>query len=635
MYIYSIFFAQLVYGILALLITYTIGKLITSFFSISGGLFFRLFVTYVIGITSIVLFYSVIKTQGKTVNILLLPTIVILIYYYKHFFIKAPIFQFKESLKEILWSIIPFLIVFAYQSWFYFDFEHNEIKPLFIDTLNYGFSSNVLKDLCLENANFWIPFFFKKSCGAVPYHYPELWTTAFFSQIFKNSTTNVYHFITLPLLVCFSIIGICSFFEKTNYKRIILLLLAIPLPFILGDRCWTIVCYFGQKMAFINVFFLLSFYLIKEKNWLIGSILLFTIIFFSITLMPAIIGGFLSFLVIKYILDKNKNIKEPLLLLSILFINLLLFLLFYSLNKSNTNTIHSSSIYHSPLFNGATNNISYLNFKIVIANLIYNITPKVFYQIKDITILLSLFLLLMINSFKKNIYLFILLFCMVISGAFASKIMCHLFDSGQLLDSIQVLIGIYIIVLISDMLISKNKYNIICLTIVYYLIFINIPGIIGTNNILRINNDIELSKKAAPLLVTPPYIILTFPSIKAPLYDGLNNSLVYGNHWLHSNGILSITQFTNKTIINTIGNPEVYLKKGKLSYEDSIFYFHTTPLNVWRDKGKRYSLETFIQKYKIKYFYFHDSVQIPNFIVNKIDTMIVSTSTGSKFIRIR
>ena len=635
--IYSIFFTQLLFGILAILITYTIGKFITSFFSITGGFFFQLFVTYIIGITSIVLFYSIIKTQGKTINILLIPTIAFLLYHYKSFFTKTPTVQLKEVLNEILWSTIPFVIDFAYQSWFYFDFVIGTIKPLFIDTISYGLFSDALNLWGIEGRSIDMTYFFGEMGGLNPYHYAELWFTAFFSFIFKNSSANTYHFITFSTLICTSIVGIASLLEKSSltFNKYIIIILSIPCLFILGNNNWIIVNYFGQKMSFIYVFFLLSMFLFKEDKWLVGYIIIAIIPVFSITLLPSIYGGLLIFLLFKLIITRFKYFKESLILFSFIFCNIFLIGLFYYTNSSSLNSSHGSLIAHSNVFKGVSGSFSFYNCKIVIANILYYTIPNSLKFLTNVFYFSYLFGILLFTSFKKYLLLFFLIFCFLFMGTIATQINAQMFDAGQFYDSISVILGIFIIVLLSNSLSIKNIDNYIFIGIVYGFMIIVIPTTIQTNNILKMNNDIAFVQKASKLITKDQTVILSFISPDIYLselnFSKIKSYIVTGM----ANDIIELTQFTNKKIIFSIGNPESQFTKEKLSLEDSLLVYKNTPINVWRSKGKNYNLQTFVEHYKIKYFYFKDSVSIPSFIAQNIDTIIESPLTHSKFIRIK
>src|ERR1035437_1807040 len=102
--IYTLFIQQLFFALFALLLTYSIGKSIASFIKITGGFFFKLFIIYSIGIIVILLFYSIIKAHGRTVNILLLPSLTYFVYYYKKSFTTYFTSTIDEISKELFWS---------------------------------------------------------------------------------------------------------------------------------------------------------------------------------------------------------------------------------------------------------------------------------------------------------------------------------------------------------------------------------------------------------------------------------------------------------------------------------------------------------------------------------------------------
>ena len=259
---WTIFFIQLFYGVLALLICYSIGKLIASFFDIKGNFFFRLFVTYIIGITAIVLFYSLIKAHGRTVNILLLPIVFFMVYNFRNSLFKRPVFDIKEIIKEMRLSSLPFLLIFGYQCIYYFDFSHGEVKTLFADYYWYAIYCDSLKIWGAESRftemNNYFPQF---RIGLIPYHYYELWLTTFFSSLFKNSSLNTYYFTMYPIVISTYIIGIISLLENVFKKYYIAILLACSFLFISGitipffeinaHNSWGILDIIGQKLAIL------------------------------------------------------------------------------------------------------------------------------------------------------------------------------------------------------------------------------------------------------------------------------------------------------------------------------------------------------------------------------------------------
>src|ERR1035437_49593 len=168
--IYLLLIQQLLFGILTLFIIYSIGKIFVSFIDVQCNFFLRLFILYIIGILAIVLFYSIAKAYGRTNNIFLLPIIVFLLYQYRFHFTKKLCINKHGIIKELIWSLIPFVFIFIYQSFFYFDFGKNELKPLFGDYYWYASFTDSLKLWGTENyfttSNFFFPYIRE---GLMPY----------------------------------------------------------------------------------------------------------------------------------------------------------------------------------------------------------------------------------------------------------------------------------------------------------------------------------------------------------------------------------------------------------------------------------------------------------------------------------
>ena len=302
--IYTLFFQQLLFGFLGLLITYFAGKLITSFFSVNGGFFFRLFVSYIIGITAIVLFYSIIKTQGQTINILLLPIIGFLLYYFRDSFVM-PSIPLKLIIKELSWSAFPFMLIFLYQSWWIFDFSNGWIRQTTFDLYAYASYSDSLRISGIENRDLGMTYFYPELCGTVPYHYAELWFTAFFSELFTNAAVNNYYFVMYPVLVTIFTIGLSSLFQNRIKKKILALTISFLLLFITGfkinNSVISIVCAhyniaggFGLKLAWIYIFLLLGF-ITWNTNRTAAYCVLISIPVFSFIFLPGIWGGFIIY----------------------------------------------------------------------------------------------------------------------------------------------------------------------------------------------------------------------------------------------------------------------------------------------------------------------------------------------------
>jgi hypothetical protein len=644
--IYNLIFNQLLLGIIALLITYSIGKVIASFFDLSGNFFFRLFVTYIIGITVIVLFYSLIKTHGRSVNIILIPIICILLYHYRDSLKANQQLVKKGIVKDILWSLIPFLFIFIYQSLFYFDFANQTIKILWSDNYQFGFYSDSLTLFGTESRvpemTYFFPFFRNIP---TPYHFPELWFTSFFASLFNNASINSYYFFTYPILICCFTIGICSLLEHRIVNKWIVIIVALFLLFISGillpfisisaHTSWGIMDAIGQKLAYIYCFVLLSFILLKNNNWFVGLIILMSLPIYSITFLPSIWGGIILFGSFSLFIKAKRKLYLQILLCT--FTLCILYLGFYALFKTDMNKdIDFKSLFLSGIFKGTkAGNIIY-NSKLVLSNfLIYSI-PTIIIHISVILYLFIAYYILLIKSTIKQYKLFLLSLCIISCGAITTTLTRFLYNSNQFIESCSAFIIVFIVIIIAQFIFDVNtKPKIVSYTIsliIIYLIATSIPkkiqekqSISGSCNSLSFLNSVLYN------IDEPNPVILTFVS-----KTDCEKSIIYCTVPATNSEIFQLTQLSNKIFLFPIGNPELYKQYGILKYSDDIsFYNLQTPINIWKNTGTNHDLKNFIEHFKIKYFYFKKAVEIPQFISERSEFSIKSPVTHGTFIRIK
>ena len=639
--IYTIFIQQLLFGIIALLLTYVTGKLIVGFFKSEGNFFFRLFITYIIGITSIVLVYSIIKAQGRTVNMLLLPLIAYLIYYFRKSFTTSITFNMKEIIREFGWSLLPFLFVFLYQSWFYFDFGNKSIKSVFPDFYWYSTMSESLTLWGIESRITEMNFFFPEyRQGLLPYHYPELWVTSFFSSILKNSSLNAYYFTTLPIFILIYMLGIYSLFENFIKSKIIL----IPVGFILlftsgfvlpffiinAHNTWGIVDIIGQKLGFIYCFIILVFIFVTRQQKEVGLLILGIVPIFSITFIPCIWLGIVTFCVlIKLLSKKYLTNKEILLNIAFIVYFIIGYFIFYAINKSNyASDFAIKRILNTGIFKHTYGEYSISNIKIICSNFLIYTVPTVLIHIGVRLYLFSIFLLLFLRKVIKHWELFLLMLLILLYGAISTAISVELFDHDQFVEALSALFVVFVIILIADFYSSK-VHKMAKWIVGLLLIFIYNQSISETlrNKKNASKNDITFLQNVNNSLSENTNVILMFNSEK-----DIKSCASF--HFLSlTNELLSLSQISNKRNITVIANPEKYIQYKRLNYTDSFNYFQLSPINVWKSKGN--DLHSFISFYHIKYFYFKEGVEIPSFISENAEKIIESKITKSKFIKIR
>ena len=637
---WSILCNQIFLGILALLITYLVGKIVVSFFEIKGKFFFKLFVTYIIGITTIVLSYSLIKAHGRTVNLLLVPILCYLLYSFKKSFILKPQFDKKEIIREFLWSLVAFALIFSFQSWFYFDFKNETIKTVFGDYYWYSTMCESLKLWGVESRITEMNYFFPEyRTGLLPYHYPELWFTAFFSKLLSNSSFNVFYFSMFTISVTVFLLGISSLFEERIKMPILNIIIGFLLLFTTGfvlpfisvnaHNSWGILDIIGQKLAFIYCFILLSFILIKNKQWEIGLILLATIPIFSITFIPSIWFGLLMFCLIWKIFyfQNAPNKLIAIIFLSVIYLTTSYFL-FYTFFKSEyLNEFAIKKIFNSGIFKGFHGVISYSSVKTIFCNFVVYTLPTVFIHIGVRLYLYSVFFILFIKTTIYHKLLFLLILCILFFGAVSSALTIEIFDHDQFIEVLSSLLVVFVIILIATFF-SSTKSIVYQFFAFCFLLFLFIQFFSETfrNKKIPSDNDLTFLQSINESIEGECNVVLIFASD-----HDVKNSPMY--HFLTlANDISPLFQISEKTIIPTIANPEKYLKYKRLTYTDSFNYFQLTPITVWRKNRTDQSLESFISRFSIKYCYFKSGMEIPDFIIHHAKKTIEAPKTHNKFI---
>jgi hypothetical protein len=640
--IYTIFLQQILYAFLALFLTFIVGKIITAFIELKGNFFFRLFITYIVGITAILLSYSIVKAHGRTVNLLVLPILCYFIYYFRYAIHKRPEFHISDIYKELCWSLIPIIVVFLYQSFFYFDFCKGELKPLFCDFHRYAIFTQSIHLWGLESylaeMNYFFPSF---RTGIVPYHYPELWMTSLFSTMNHNSLVNSYYFTVYPLLTATFILGVMSLFEISIRSNIIVLIFAVAVCFItdITFRCYmetpnslSIFGINGQKLAFVYCFLLLGFILIKQQHLIIGQLILVIIPFFSTIFLPGIWGGLLVYNSLALILFPRKNVRTSLFIIASIVVVLLFYSAFLNVFQSPfTNDYAIKKILSSGIFSRYNGHLTLQNIKMIGSNFIHYSIPNIVLHSFSRFILYVPFFLLFYRSLWKQKQLFILSLSFLIVGALATSVSKILLDSNQFTHLLGAVFIVLIIICIADFNAHYRgakwkKYSIVLIGIFFICIAWVSPY--NSRSLTDNSEDVSFVKRVSGCLTDNQNIVLVFYS-----KDECEKGTFY--NWIWQNTMLNVSQYNSKTILYTMGNPEIYSSLGKQNYIDDYFFNHFTPINTWKHQNKNNTVENFIERYHIKYFYCKKGVVVPDFITKKAVEIIESPSTNNKFIRIK
>lgn len=164
-------------------------------------------------------FTSLISKNGESIQVFLLPLLVGLLYFVsndkkiKNNFLSFPKNNSKQFLFLILGSIliwilnaIPVLNIFELTSEF----------PFRIPSKDSVFYARLSERLLTSDYESFFAFHNDTPAvlGTSPYHFFELWLTAFFSRLFSISGFLAYSLITLPLLQITVWIGFLSIYQN-------------------------------------------------------------------------------------------------------------------------------------------------------------------------------------------------------------------------------------------------------------------------------------------------------------------------------------------------------------------------------------------------------------------------------------
>lgn len=638
---FVLFLYYLLLGISLSIFVYILGSIVTSFIDCNSNQLFRIFTSLITGILFITITYAIIKSNGKTILTIVFPIIGFTLFYYRKHLIK-PTIKFKYLLNDILLVSSIFTFAFLYQSWFYFDFFSNSFKSLHSDSYWYAIISNSQVMWGIESyfteCNLFSVYPFNN--GLDPYHYPELWLTASFSQLYSISTLSSYYLLTCSILITTYLLGIISLFQDIFIEKWKLFFFSILLLFMSGISLHiydsipllryskivadvSVMGLFGMKYAFVLPYILLSFILLKQGKDFLAFSILTCIPIFSIGLLPPVWGGLVLFY-IYLLLHKFSKKKKIILLIIVTGLTFCFYFLFYALNKS--------SFSNDFALNFAIEKF-YRDNHIITSNFIPFIKNSIVYFLR-IVIIFSPSLLLGIILFKHNNKLSILCLFIVGCGITTSSIFLGFSDGSQFANNSFIFLIVYFIIGASMLLKSKKNNSQLKIIFIYLIIILTSYSLFWNLNRKHVgelwyNEDSQFLKTIEKEINSQNAVILLY--LDSNGYKKFNFSF-----WTDHNDLNMINQYTNKNINFSLGNPELYLTVNKInSVVDSFTYYKQTPLILWRQKGINHNLDSFIKHYNIKYVYIKSSVTIPNYFLLNAKKTIVSPITHNTFIKIK
>jgi hypothetical protein len=642
-----------VFFLISLFLVYSIGKIISSFYQIEREFKMKLFLSMLIGVLTISLVFSLIKTHGITIQIALVPLVIYVIYYYRKSFVRFSI-DIQEVKKEVLILFVCGSIIYFYQSSFYFDYFNLTVKQLFVDNYTYAQTSHSMQFYGSENFNFGANDFFAEIRNErTPYRYGDLWVSAFFTYITKLSSVFCFYCITISLLISTLMIGIFELLKPIGVSilgRYILsfILLFVSIFFIpylnsIHDLKYvsepSLMGSFQQKLALTSLISFLAIYL-WNKNRTISIVLWISLPVFYVSYLPSIWGGVLLLSI--FYMFKNKfslvNSRKYIFLFFLVLTFIVFFFTFYHFFGNTFSKLNNPNLSDAPilkrlpneLINNTSDSISLK--KVIVEFFVYTI-PNTFIYLKGsighliIGTLFFIPYLFFVSVKRTNRSLILFYFFILFSGLFGLVMNDGMGDNYQFYTNNLIFISLALIlgIIFKINTIEKPFKSPIILLLLFFIISFNLfPIIAFKSEIGKAKKDISFLSKIKEEVKGDSSIQILFL-----INENEFESRFY--NWVGRNDLFCLQQLMSQRVEFNIGNPEKYLKNNTLLKFDSTFYYYWSALNYWRLKTGEVNLDKFIDRFNIKYLYLDSKVAIPNVLQSRIRNVIKNKS-GKRFI---
>jgi len=211
----------------SLIFFYTIGKLISSFFistTNEPNYYYRAFVSLITGLFAVIIVFAIVKTRFNTIMLAL-------IFLFGIWLIKSKFYDFnikniknlllENFTRDIIILTTVSLILYIFYGALFFEYPFNKIAHG--DYYYYTRLIYMMVENGYENTILGLDPFYVGKIGASPYHYPELWLSAFYFQIFNILPLISILIITqviLATVLCMGIIALAREFSNSIIIKI-------------------------------------------------------------------------------------------------------------------------------------------------------------------------------------------------------------------------------------------------------------------------------------------------------------------------------------------------------------------------------------------------------------------------------
>ncbi|WP_448520451.1 hypothetical protein [Rhodoflexus sp.] len=314
--------------LLALLVFFLTGRLVRWRLGITDRFFSELFFSAFIGMTVWIALYAIIKSGGRTINILwLLPAAYFLYQYWpKQDTIRKPFLGFEITGNHIGALLLGTLLCYGWEAYFFF-WPGGPMKyhiP-FGDSVFYTRVISSLVTTGIESA--W--GIDMKLSGAYEgitlYHYYELWLNGLFIEAFQTPSLVLLMAVNVPLFHCLVLIGILAWIEKSHSITWWLSILCFGLLFVNGvflewykahpflalseDIRSDLLDFIGKKTGPYYLYAIAFLLLLQRTKYKEATVLILSISIVTTVALPTVAGGIMLSALILWLI-RQTNMRD-------------------------------------------------------------------------------------------------------------------------------------------------------------------------------------------------------------------------------------------------------------------------------------------------------------------------------------
>ncbi len=605
---------------------FLVGKLLLSLFAYNEESVFATFASAAVGLLAVIFLYSTVRTGGATVNLGFLLLGVILLYQYRGN-LTLPSMK-TAAIKQGIMQLTLFLIpIFVYQSISYFDGIAVGFKQLHIDHYYFPYLVNGLKLTGVEDIHTDLHFYSEYEIkGKFTYHYAELWLAAFFSDVLGHSSLVAYYLITV--VCCATIYGVGIYaivaayswhtFYKYTFAFAGMLMCGVYFPFYEDFQATQyfsqadsgILSFFWQKHSLNYVFLLLGIHVLWRGHILLGFLVLLLLPIFSITFLPAIIGGVWLYLLLSVGAIWRKPLKEERIVMGASIALILFVMVFYSIHAMEYSAgLLSNSTLLAKVFSLS---LGWDDLKPFIANNFY-LGMRLFAFYAPYGLVLFMFYI-----HHKKIAL--LIAGCTFAGAFTASLLFDVLNAVQFFNINFIFFNIatvYGLALLLEKLESGRIKRYIAIGLQIVLLCLGIINAVSAKNKLKPIDAQRTStfKEIAEYIDESPCKVLCFLNEKNMMAAAQSYSLSW---WYPQNYLWPITQFTSAEVIFSLGNPELYMQVNPITTAaDSAYLNYLAPASR-QGNPTTPDVCAFIREQGIRWIYVKQGVELPCNVIQRV-----------------